>query len=303
VLGKDAGHITKAERDSAKPVSFGRPGGMGEERLQQIARNNYGVDLTLDQVKQRIQAYHALCPELSAHLDDEVDPGQVLTDTLGLTVTDYRRARGQDWRGVTAAEEAQAAWLGGMLLKVLLDEVPVTQRGMGRPYTAEELDFFWERAQRLSLPLEPRLRARLAARQADPALWHAVRNWAGRRPVFTLTGRLRANATFCSSRNCIFQGPAADGAILALWRVWRAGYRLVDFVHDQLVVESPADDHVPERARDIERLMKEGMAEVIPGMRVKVETVVTRSLNKKDLDPRYHLEAKEAPRVSTNPAA
>jgi hypothetical protein len=31
--------------------------------------------------------------------------------------------------------------------------------------------------------------------------------------------------------------------------------------------------------------MKEGMAEVIPGTRVKVEAVVTRSLNKQDLDP------------------
>src|SRR5262249_9787440 len=137
--------------------------------------------------------------------------------------------------------------------------------------------------------------AKLRRRTADPALWSAARNWAGRRPVFTVTGRLRANATFCSARNCLFQGTAADGAVLALWRVWRAGYKLVDFVHDQVVVESPAADRVKERAEHIESLMKEGMLEVVPDMLVKVETVVTNSLNKNDKDPRYSAPEKKEP--------
>jgi hypothetical protein len=72
-----------------------------------------------------------------------------------------------------------------------------------------------------------------------------------------------------------------------MWLVWRRGYKLVDFVHDQFVVESPADDRVPDRVAEIEALMKQGMLMVVPGMNVNVETVVTRSLNKKDLDPRY----------------
>jgi hypothetical protein len=91
----------------------------------------------------------------------------------------------------------------------------------------------------------------------------------------------------------VFQGAAADGAILALWNVWRAGYKIVAFVHDQLVVESPADDKVKDRVADVERLMKEGMAQVVPGMLVKVETVLTASLNKTDLDPRYDPQTKE----------
>jgi hypothetical protein len=70
-----------------------------------------------------------------------------------------------------------------------------------------------------------------------------------------------------------------------------------------LIMESPADNGVAGRARDIERLVKGGIGEVIPGMRVKVETRVTRWLNEKDLDPRYDLGAKEAPRVIAPPAA
>jgi DNA polymerase I-like protein with 3'-5' exonuclease and polymerase domains len=289
LLGKEPGEVTKEERNSVKPISFGRPGGMGVEGLRRVAKNSYGIELSTEQVQQRIDAYHRLCPELNAFLDDEVDTGQVLAEALHLTPRQYRQAVGGYYDPCDPEVDRPQAWLGHMLLKVLRDDTPLTQHGLGRPYSPEELAFFWDRAQELAsrLSFKPELLAKLHARRADRQLSECVRTWAGRRPVFTLTGRLRAQTTFCSSRNTLFQGAAADGAILALWKVWRAGYKLVDFVHDQLVIESPADDQIPQRVSHVEGLMKEGMLQVIPGMEVRVETVVTRSLNKADLDPRY----------------
>ena len=288
VLGKDPGEvITKPERDSAKPVSFGRPGGMGAERLRRIAKSSYDLDLTHEEVKQRIEAYHSLCPELDRYLDDEVDGSQVLAEALGLTPALYHQAIGTYYDPTDPRNLVPQGWVAGMLLKVLRDPAPATSRTPGRPYTSEEIDFFWERARGVPIKLKERLLNRLQLRRPDKQLWEAVRRWAGRRPVFTVTGRLRANASFSSSRNCVFQGAAADGAILGLWLVWRAGHKLVDFIHDQLVVESPADDRVLERVAEIEALMRRGMLMIVPGMNVKVETVVTRSLNKADLDPRY----------------
>jgi hypothetical protein len=291
MLGKAPAEVTKEERNSVKPVSFGRPGGMGPRGLRQVAKAGYGLDLTEEEVQQRIAAYHRLCPELTEFLRDDVDAGEVIAAELGLTPARYYEAVGtyhdpHDPEGTTPAP-----WLGGMLLKVLRDEAPQTKDG--RPYTPEAVGFFWDQAQRLPAPLQPGERAKLLARRPDRRLWAAVRNWAGRRPVFTVTGRLRANTTFCSSRNCIFQGAAADGALLGLWLVWRAGHQIVDFVHDQLVVQCPADGKVKDRVADVERLMREGMAQVVPGMLVKVETVVTASLNKTDLDPRYDPQTKE----------
>jgi len=287
VLGKAAGDVTKPERDSAKPVSFGRPSGMMARRLRQVAKASYGIDLTLEEVEGRIAAYHRLCPELDGYLDDEVDGSRILAEALNLTPARYHDAIGTYHDPGDAANHTPQGWVAGMLLKVLRDPAPATSRTPGRPYTPEEIAFFWEAAQGAPIPLKPKLRDMLEGRRPHKQLWEAVRRWAGRRPVFTVTGRLRANATFSSSRNCVFQGAAADGAVLGMWLVWRAGHKLVDFVHDQLVVESPADDRVPERVVEIEGLMKRGMLMVVPGMNVKVETVVTRSLNKADLDPRY----------------
>lgn len=93
-----------------------------------------------------------------------------------------------------------------------------------------------------------------------------------------VTGNVRALRHFIEMR----ANPAADGALLGLWLVWRAGHKIVNFVHDQVVVEAPLDERVGERVAEIEELMTRGMGEVVPGMNVKVETVVTGSLNKGD---------------------
>ena len=76
-------------------MSFGRPGGMGVNGLRRVAKNGYGIDLTDEQVQQRIDAYHRLCPELDAFLKDEVDIGDVIARRLNLTPGQYYQAIGK----------------------------------------------------------------------------------------------------------------------------------------------------------------------------------------------------------------
>ena len=287
VLNKPPEEVTKADRNSAKPVSFGRPGGMGASSLQRIAKLNYGLELSLEDVEERIAAYHRLCPELNAFLDDEKSSAMVLAEVLSLTPFDYAQATGDFTRISSTLNYTPAAWLGGMLLKVLGEANPVSRQGSGRPYTDEEINYFWLKAQPLGDKLSARLAGDLFDRRPSLELSRAVGNWAGRRSVFTVTGRLRANATFCASRNTMFQGGAADGAILGLWRIWRAGFKIVSFIHDQVVVEVLADERVPGRVSEIKELMVSGFHDVTPGMRVGVEAVVTRSLDKTDVDPAF----------------
>jgi len=99
--------------------------------------------------------------------------------------------------------------------------------------------------------------------------------------VFTYTGRLRAKATYSARHNTVFQGLAADGAKLGLWYVWRAGYRIVNFIHDELLVAVPAGSNLAHHAEIIRYLMLKGMEAVVPDVAVDVEYTISDRWHKK----------------------
>jgi hypothetical protein len=80
----------------------------------------------------------------------------------------------------------------------------------------------------------------------------------------------------------MFQGLAADGAKLALWKLWRAGYGPVALVHDQVLIAVPANSDLPAVAADINTKMIEGMEAVVPDVRVGIEGGFKTRWTKKD---------------------
>ena len=288
VLGKDPADVTKEERNAAKPVSLGRPGGLGWRTIQKQAKLVYGAALTEEQVRERMLAYETLCPELTAHLSERVNAGLEIARALGLTPAAYNAAIGKPRFFPEPEDELPAGWLGGMLLKVLESPAPMTNGNsdtgnLPRPYSPAEIEFFWQAAARLPTDeLDEKLCDALRERKPSKKLRDAVGRLYGREPVITATGRLRANASYCACRNGIMQGLAADGAIYALWKLSRAGYQIVNFIHDEVIIEVPEDDNLPAKIADIERLMIAGMHEVVPGANVRVETSVRRSFSKAD---------------------
>ena len=155
--------------------------------------------------------------------------------------------------------------------------------------TTAEIPFLWQAAG--SIPAaEIDVQAVADIRERRPSLRLSTNNGSihSREPVFTATGRLRANASYSACRNGIMQGLAADGAIHALWKLMRAGYRIVNFIHDEVICEVPEDERLPDRVAQMEKLMIEGMQVVIPGAAVRVETSVRRSFSKSDGVPDDH---------------
>ncbi len=291
VLGKEPTEVTKAERNAAKPVSLGRPGGLGWRTIQKQALASYGTELSEQEVRERMQAYEDLCPELTEHLKSRVDTGLEIAKALGLTPAAYNQAIGK--RGLPRSDDqVPQGWLGGMLLKVLESRTPVTKGDettgrSPREYTASEIDFFWTVAARIPADeLDERFVADIRERRPSPRLRDRVAGVFSREPVFTATGRLRARASYSACRNGIMQGLAADGAIHALWKLWRAGFKTVNFIHDEVICEVLEDDRLPERVAEIEKLMIEGMQVVIPGAAVRVGTSVRRSFSKSDAVPK-----------------
>lgn len=106
----------------------------------------------------------------------------------------------------------------------------------------------------------------------------------------TRSGRLRSRCTFTAACNTYFQGPAADGAKSALWEVAResltdaesplAGSYLVNFVHDELLLESP-EEKAPEAAERLAVVMADAFNRTVPDVPTKAEPTVMRYWSKK----------------------
>ena len=274
VLDKPEDKVTKDERQGAKAVSFGRPGGMGAASLKRQAKEAYGVDLSDEEVRARIDAYEVLVPELKAYLTDTADVGQRLAERLHLTPATFA-----DATGGPNHDDRPAGWLGGMLLKVLREDTPTTRDG--RTYTPEQIAFLWNAARPLGGDLPAALADDLRARKPSRRLASAAERLVGR-STCTLTGRFRSNCLFTESRNTLFQGVAADGLVLALWDLWRAGHTPVLAVHDEIVLEVKEDNLTAGLVADVKGRMEAAMGKVVPGVKVTAEQEVRRSLDKAD---------------------
>jgi DNA polymerase I-like protein with 3'-5' exonuclease and polymerase domains len=78
----------------------------------------------------------------------------------------------------------------------------------------------------------------------------------------TLTGRWRAGVGYTDGKNTPFQSLAADGGKLALWNLLYAGFDVYVFIHDEILVQLPANN-AEKQAREIEQIMVRSMEEVM----------------------------------------
>lgn len=273
VTGKTESAVTPEERRKAKPINFGKPGGMGNATLRSYARASYGVHLSEEEVASLSDAWFDQFPEMRDFLKKDIDPGFEVARLFGLTPASHAEHTGSlrflHHPENAGREKTPHRILGWMCLKVL--GTPGPQRQNGEPYSDHDQDYFWSCVTAHLDKLPDGLGIQIRGRRPSPALRRAVLLLADRLPAYTLTGRVRAGTTFTSRHNTIFQGLAADGAKLALWLLWRNGFRLVNFIHDEVLIEVAADSDLLGHAERIRDLMIEGMREVLPDMRVSVE--------------------------------
>lgn len=96
---------------------------------------------------------------------------------------------------------------------------------------------------------------------------------------WTLTGRKRGNCRYTAQKNTPFQGLAADGAKLALYNLDRQGYKVVMFVHDEVVIEVEKS-RVEASKRDVEAIMIQSMDNVCPDVKIGVESQISEVYTK-----------------------
>lgn len=139
---------------------------------------------------------------------------------------------------------------------------------MGSPYPPELVVYLWGVIAQIEFPRREEFAADIVAMRGSPELRRALQP---RVPVIWSSGRIRANCTFCQAHNNPFQGRVADGAKTALYLLLRNGFRVVNFIHDEVLVELPVEaDHLA-LAREVERIMVAAMQVVIPDVRIGVD--------------------------------
>mgnify|MGYP000983730612 CR=1 FL=1 len=252
-------------RQSAKAVNFGVPGGLGAKRLREYAEANYGVAMTMEEAtKFRSKLIHEVYPELNDHEGYLADPGMpCLAKNLGL---------GED-------EVWQIFDRSGKRNPIAAKGVANVIRGVS---TASEhyQQSVWQGLSRLvrgSLGVDPHLAERISRKQGGQDLYDRLYH----QKIATLTGRIRDGVGYTDSKNTPFQSLAADGAKLALWNLLYHGYDVYGFVHDEILVNIPAE-RANEEAVRIEKIMLDSMAAVLGGIPAECKWVVSDCWAKPD---------------------
>ena len=250
-------------RQRAKVLNFGIPGGLGAASLVSYARSTYGVMLTLEQAsKFRDRLIQEVYPELGVYLAD--DAMTSLARNLGVSVDAC-------WKRFDRSDQ-RSGQVAGAVKKVVQGRAV---KADGSPYKPRFVESVWDGL--IALNRQPELTSLLADRRGSEELRARLFDSA----VTTLTGRIRGRVRFTQAKNTPFQGLAADGAKLALWDLMRAGYRVVAFIHDEVIIEIPeGDDHATEALR-VEKIMNRAMEIVTGEVPVAVEYALCRRWSKK----------------------
>lgn len=228
----------KKLRQQAKALNFGIPGGLGAKSLVSYAATTYGVDLSLEEATLfRDRLIKEIYPELGEYLKE---------DSIGTLSSNLR----------TSAFRVRSCFDSDGTFGAVKRIVSGKGRSSGEAYGEAFVSRIWDSLRTLNQ--NPKLRNLIAQRQGGDLLSRELFF----SPVVTITGRLRGKVGFSQSRNTPFQGIAADGAKIALWNLFRSGFRVVAFIHDEFLIELPVEvDHTEEAFR-INRILCESMEQL-----------------------------------------
>lgn len=131
------------------------------------------------------------------------------------------------------------------------------------------IDTFMQFARGYGLDLKPHQAQEMKDKyfQAFPEMRQYLRD-AQEGMVYTLTGRARGNTSYCAVANTPFQGLGSDMAKLALYKLTKAGFSVVNFIHDEVILEQ---DIEVDRYDEACSLMIEAGKEVAPDVLIEAE--------------------------------
>ena len=238
----------KQARQQAKAINFGVPGGLGAESLVVYAKQTYGVELSLKQAREfRRLLIHEIYPELCQALQDT----QIMDIASNLHTTEAK---------VRLAFAKHDQRLHASRIVTGLTETPD-----GKEYEADLIAHVWLCLQQLNC--NPDLTDTISAREPSSLLMRQI--FYG--DALTISGRLRGHVGFSQKANTPFQGLAADGNKLALFRLLRAGFQVCGFIHDEMLILIPDGCDYSKAVDHVQQILCDAMQELCPDIPVCTE--------------------------------
>jgi hypothetical protein len=245
------------ERQKAKAINFGVPGGLGAPALIKYAKDTYGVTLTLEEAEAlRNRLITEVYPEMGWYLEDD---GMAALAWNFHTTPDQLWAE-LNWVGVGD----RPGYVAGFYRRVLRG---CKESADGKPYASAMLENVWARLR--SVCRNEELRTRLDGNGSDRLLLDCTAL-----PAITATGRIRGRCGFTQVRNTQFQGLAADGAKLALFELAKRGWEIAMFLHDEIIVCVPEGSNYETLGRELVDIMITSMERVVPNVKIAASEAV-----------------------------
>jgi DNA polymerase I-like protein with 3'-5' exonuclease and polymerase domains len=94
------------------------------------------------------------------------------------------------------------------------------------------------------------------------------------------SGRIRSRCRYTNYLNTYFQGLAADGAKIALYSLYKEGYKIAAFIHDQVLIEVESGGNVAEKMLKIQNIMEKSMQILTPDVKIRTEGQITLTFTK-----------------------
>ena len=241
ITGKEKDQVTDEERKYAKACNFGFPGGLGPRAFVEYAAKSYKVELSETRAAELRNHWINAFPEMQFYLEDNLilrhnfRSLEWCSDPMIAIALFKRIARGESYKA------------------------------NGQPYSTETIK--WALKTVLS-DLAPEY---AGIERGSPEILKA----ALQESVVTRTGRIRANTDYCAARNTPFQGLAADGAKIAIYRLRREGIAGANFIHDEIISQVPISSAVDELLKKQQQIMEDAMKAVVPGVAIRAKVIVS----------------------------